>query len=51
MKMGIKAVRVGGSFAGNSPWYEWHSWTGPILKRPSVGDTWGNDMIAVLCVC
>ena len=26
--------------------YEWHQWTGPIWKRPSVGITWGNDEIA-----
>jgi hypothetical protein len=40
LRMGIKSIRVGGSFAGSSAWYEWHSWTGPIWKRPSVGITW-----------
>jgi hypothetical protein len=46
LQMGIKSIRVGGSFAGHSAWYEWTRWTGPIWKRPSVGQTWGNDMIA-----
>eukprot|EP01052_Picozoa_sp_SAG31_P065537 SAG31_NODE_24366_length_483_cov_0.776042_1_plen_150_part_01 len=35
LKMGIRSMRVGGSFAGHSPWYEWHRWTGPIWKRQS----------------
>jgi hypothetical protein len=46
LKMGISSIRAGGSFAGNSPWYDWTDWTGPVWTRPSIGDRWGNDLIA-----
>ena len=45
-QMGIKAIRQGGSFAGNSPWYEWTRWTGPVWNRSSAGAAWGHEVIA-----
>lgn len=55
-RMGISAIRCGGSFAsvtawpdggGGTPpsnvsgeWYQWQKWTGPVWKRPSIGAVW-----------
>ena len=48
--MGIKAIRLGGSFCSvtkdNGRYYQWQDWTGPVWSRPSVGahwDSYGND--------
>ena len=46
LKMGVSAIRQGGSFAGLSPWYEWSRWTGPVWKRPSTGQEWGGNLIS-----
>lgn len=55
-RMGISAIRCGGSFAsvtawpdggGGTPpsnvsgeWYQWQKWTGPVWNRPSIGAVW-----------
>lgn len=55
-RMGISAIRCGGSFAsvtawpdggGGTPpsnvsgeWYQWQKWTGPVWERPSIGAVW-----------
>jgi alpha-L-arabinofuranosidase len=55
-RMGISAIRCGGSFAsvtawpdggGGTPpsnvsgeWYQWQKWTGPVWARPSIGAVW-----------
>ena len=55
-QMGIRAIRVGGSFASVTGWpdggggtppsdvsgsyYQWQKWTGPPWTRPSVGAVW-----------
>jgi alpha-L-arabinofuranosidase len=48
--MGIKAIRLGGSFcsvtADDGKYYQWERWTGPVWKRPSVAahwDSYGKD--------
>ena len=44
--MGIKAIRLGGSFcsvtASNGAYYQWEKWTGPIWDRPSIGAHWDS---------
>ena len=55
-QMGIRAIRLGGSFASVTAWpdggggtppsdvsgeyYQWQKWTGPPWLRPSVGAVW-----------
>lgn len=46
MQMGIKIIRLGGSFcsvgSGDGEFYQWQKWTGPVWKRPSVGAHWDS---------
>ena len=55
-RMGISAIRCGGSFASVTAWpdggggtppsdrsgeyYQWQKWTGPVWQRPSIGAVW-----------
>jgi len=46
-KMGIKAIRLGGSFCSvtkdSGEYYQWQKWTGPIWNRPdSIGAHWDS---------
>lgn len=44
--MGIKAIRLGGSFCSvtkhNGAYYQWQRWTGPVWDRPSIGAHWDS---------
>ena len=43
-QMGVKAIRLGGSFCSvtsdDGAYYQWQKWTGPVWDRPSVGASW-----------
>jgi len=45
-KMGIKAIRLGGSFCSvtkdNGKYYQWQKWTGPVWERESIGASWDS---------
>ena len=45
-QMGIKAIRLGGSFCSvtkdNGEYYQWQKWTGQPWTRPSVGAHWDS---------
>ena len=44
--MGVKAIRLGGSFCSvtkdDGLYYQWQRWTGPVWERPSVGASWAS---------
>lgn len=44
--MGIKAIRLGGSFCSvtkeNGAYYQWQKWRGPVWERPSIGAHWDS---------
>lgn len=43
--IGITAIRQGGSFT-DPAYYFWKNWRGPVEQRPSVGATWGRELIS-----
>lgn len=44
--MGIKAIRLGGSFCSvtkdDGEYYQWQKWTGPVWERESIGAHWDS---------
>ena len=46
MTMGVKAIRLGGSFVsvaeGSGTYYQWQRWTGPVWERQSIGAHWDS---------